>query len=151
MIASSTESEIWSAILSGCPSVTDSDVNRYSSRAIRPALRGAPLDRPRVRDTITPGGRLSRGIPGFGRSRGGFADRHAQRRLPGLPGLKLERPREEQRGSLVDALEARLRQRYRLHRRPRDVGRLRPPERQLAAEPLVHHGQAVHGGDAAAA
>ena len=30
MIASSTESEIWSAILSGCPSVTDSDVNRNS-------------------------------------------------------------------------------------------------------------------------
>src|SRR5580704_17533154 len=28
--ASSTPSEIWSAILSGCPSVTDSDVNRYS-------------------------------------------------------------------------------------------------------------------------
>ena len=29
-IASRTESEIWSAILSGWPSVTDSDVNRYS-------------------------------------------------------------------------------------------------------------------------
>ena len=29
-IASSTESEIWSAILSGWPSVTDSDVNRNS-------------------------------------------------------------------------------------------------------------------------
>src|SRR5687767_8228075 len=28
-IASRMESEIWSAILSGCPSVTDSDVNRY--------------------------------------------------------------------------------------------------------------------------
>src|SRR2546421_12564223 len=28
--ASSTPSEIWSAILSGCPSVTDSDVNRNS-------------------------------------------------------------------------------------------------------------------------
>src|ERR687893_759178 len=28
--ASSTPSEIWSAILSGWPSVTDSDVNRYS-------------------------------------------------------------------------------------------------------------------------
>ena len=27
--ASSTESEIWSAILSGCPSVTDSDVKTY--------------------------------------------------------------------------------------------------------------------------
>src|SRR5262250_1461448 len=27
--ASSIESEIWSAILSGCPSVTDSDVKRY--------------------------------------------------------------------------------------------------------------------------
>src|SRR5579859_2540736 len=30
MTASSTPSEIWSAILSGCPSVTDSEVNRYS-------------------------------------------------------------------------------------------------------------------------
>src|SRR5688572_4593079 len=30
MIASRTPSEIWSQILSGCPSVTDSDVNRYS-------------------------------------------------------------------------------------------------------------------------
>src|SRR5207248_2129893 len=30
MIASTTPSEIWSAILSGCPSVTDSEVNRYS-------------------------------------------------------------------------------------------------------------------------
>ena len=28
--ASSTPSEIWSQILSGCPSVTDSEVNRYS-------------------------------------------------------------------------------------------------------------------------
>src|SRR5215475_12446336 len=28
MTSSSTESEIWSAILSGCPSVTDSDVNK---------------------------------------------------------------------------------------------------------------------------
>jgi hypothetical protein len=31
-IASSTASEIWSAILSGCPSVTDSDVKRWRSR-----------------------------------------------------------------------------------------------------------------------
>src|ERR1700722_14077892 len=30
--ASSTPSEIWSATLSGCPSVTDSEVNRYSLR-----------------------------------------------------------------------------------------------------------------------
>src|SRR5215218_2085532 len=30
MTASSTPSEIWSATLSGCPSVTDSDVKRYS-------------------------------------------------------------------------------------------------------------------------
>src|SRR5438477_112352 len=33
--ASSTESEIWSATLSGCPSVTDSDVKRNSRAAIR--------------------------------------------------------------------------------------------------------------------
>ena len=32
--ASSTESETWSAILSGCPSVTDSDVKRNSRAAI---------------------------------------------------------------------------------------------------------------------
>src|SRR5450759_865354 len=30
MIASTTASEIWSHILSGCPSVTDSEVKRYS-------------------------------------------------------------------------------------------------------------------------
>ena len=29
IIASSTASDIWSQSLSGCPSVTDSDVNRY--------------------------------------------------------------------------------------------------------------------------
>src|SRR3982751_470766 len=46
--ASSTPSEIWSAILSGCPSVTDSDVNRYSLSANlvmsreRLAARSAP-------------------------------------------------------------------------------------------------------------
>src|SRR5690349_24250296 len=33
MIASRTPSEIWSATLSGCPSVTDSDVKRYSPSA----------------------------------------------------------------------------------------------------------------------
>jgi hypothetical protein len=32
--ASSTESEIWSATLSGCPSVTDSDVKEYVRAAI---------------------------------------------------------------------------------------------------------------------
>src|SRR5918999_5669523 len=36
--ASSTVSEIWSAILSGCPSVTDSDVNRKSRAGIRARL-----------------------------------------------------------------------------------------------------------------
>src|SRR3954466_69596 len=33
--ASSTESEIWSATLSGCPSVTDSDVNEYDRAPIK--------------------------------------------------------------------------------------------------------------------
>src|SRR5689334_449401 len=33
MTASSTPSDIWSATLSGWPSVTDSDVNRYSPSA----------------------------------------------------------------------------------------------------------------------
>src|SRR2546429_4201999 len=39
--ASSTESEIWSATLSGCPAVTDSDVKRKS----RPATAENLLDR----------------------------------------------------------------------------------------------------------
>src|SRR3954470_10604541 len=41
--ASSTPSEIWSDTLSGWPSVTDSDVNRYSLSA-NPAMRGSPLE-----------------------------------------------------------------------------------------------------------
>src|SRR6185437_10769992 len=36
--ASRTASEIWSAILSGCPSVTDSEVKRKSREAIRGRL-----------------------------------------------------------------------------------------------------------------
>src|SRR5436309_13831055 len=48
--ASRTESEIWSAILSGWPSVTDSDVNRYSRTAIRRTgyfiIRRADIDVP---------------------------------------------------------------------------------------------------------
>jgi hypothetical protein len=34
MMASKMASEIWSATLSGCPSVTDSEVNRNSDEAI---------------------------------------------------------------------------------------------------------------------
>src|SRR5258705_1487620 len=34
--ASSTASEIWSDILSGCPSVTDSEVNRYPDSVVKP-------------------------------------------------------------------------------------------------------------------
>jgi hypothetical protein len=34
MTASRTESEIWSATLSGCPSVTDSDVNEKERTAM---------------------------------------------------------------------------------------------------------------------
>src|SRR5665213_1425209 len=42
--ASRTESEIWSAILSGCPSVTDSDVkeNERAGMAARLAQAGGP-------------------------------------------------------------------------------------------------------------
>src|SRR5262249_5484798 len=37
--SSSTASEIWSAILSGCPSVTDSDVNKkLRNPSLKPAL-----------------------------------------------------------------------------------------------------------------
>ena len=39
--ASSTVSETWSAILSGCPSVTDSEVKRNSSAAIGGTLARA--------------------------------------------------------------------------------------------------------------
>ena len=46
MIASSTESEIWSAILSGCPSVTDSDVKRNSFDESLLMEFMAPLRRP---------------------------------------------------------------------------------------------------------
>src|SRR5918992_2285621 len=46
--ASSTESETWSAILSGWPSVTDSDVNRNSRAAIGAA--GYLLDRKERRE-----------------------------------------------------------------------------------------------------
>src|SRR5687767_7047056 len=44
-MASRTASEIWSAILSGCPSVTDSDVNSWRSRTsygVREELAGRP-------------------------------------------------------------------------------------------------------------
>src|SRR5882724_3729112 len=42
--ASSTPSEIWSQILSGCPSVTDSEVNRYSlsARSWNSVILGSP-------------------------------------------------------------------------------------------------------------
>src|SRR3954470_17264758 len=51
MIASSTLSETWSAILSGCPSVTDSDVNRNSLALMaRKATGRALLDAQEERD-----------------------------------------------------------------------------------------------------
>ncbi len=42
MIASSTPSEIWSETLSGCPSVTDSEVKRYSPSASGLVVVGMP-------------------------------------------------------------------------------------------------------------
>src|SRR3954468_18950318 len=45
-IASSTASEIWSATLSGCPSDTDSEVNRNS------LMRPCPLGRPQGYQTL---------------------------------------------------------------------------------------------------
>ncbi len=41
-ISSSTESLIWSAILSGCPSVTDSEVNSLRVMSCHPLLDVAP-------------------------------------------------------------------------------------------------------------
>src|SRR6185503_16114700 len=49
-IASRSESEIWSAILSGCPSVTDSDVNENVRATGRKATCAGPqIGSPRVR------------------------------------------------------------------------------------------------------
>src|SRR5437764_1709421 len=56
--ASRTVSETWSAILSGCPSVTDSEVKRNSRAAIGPeeylldSQEGRDLDLVRARDRI---------------------------------------------------------------------------------------------------
>src|SRR4051812_27708999 len=52
--ASSTASDTWSAILSGCPSVTDSEVNENCRAATRP---GSLLDR----DKAVDGGRHAGG------------------------------------------------------------------------------------------
>ena len=43
-ISSRMASEIWSAILSGWPSVTDSDVNRYRFATCVPPRKFAPRD-----------------------------------------------------------------------------------------------------------
>src|SRR5438477_6982075 len=59
--ASSTESEIWSAILSGCPSVTDSEVNRWR----------APMNAP----VESIGGRSTALSPRRGWKRGGSVSR----------------------------------------------------------------------------
>src|SRR5512132_4553389 len=48
-MASRTASEIWSAILSGWPSVTDSDVNKYGLRDANAVLLQRPW-------TVKPGG-----------------------------------------------------------------------------------------------
>src|SRR5918992_2064646 len=45
-IASRTASEIWSASLSGCPSVTDSDVNRCRRLIVRGLYGGEGLGQP---------------------------------------------------------------------------------------------------------
>src|SRR5687767_8441548 len=58
-IASRIESEIWSQILSGCPSVTDSDVNR---RAATKAL----LQQVGHRATAAQNGQILRAAPGEG-------------------------------------------------------------------------------------
>src|SRR6185436_15422980 len=68
--ASRTESEIWSATLSGCPSVTDSDVNRNSRAAMGPqATQNARLlDAQEERDLELVGaahGVLDRGTQGL--------------------------------------------------------------------------------------
>src|SRR6187402_108136 len=52
MIASRTPSEIWSATLSGCPSVTDSDVKRYS-----PSANGLEVMAEKTRGNLCSAGR----------------------------------------------------------------------------------------------
>src|SRR5437899_2956890 len=54
MIASRTASEIWSASLSGCPSVTDSEVKRYR-RAIRRILAAGRRRRQELPDAVEDG------------------------------------------------------------------------------------------------
>src|SRR5215211_1658623 len=54
--ASSTPSEIWSAILSGCPSVTDSEVNRNSCSESIVRDDTGRSDRPRKRAPSVGGG-----------------------------------------------------------------------------------------------
>src|SRR5215218_2111002 len=58
--ASRTPSEIWSATLSGWPSVTDSDVNRYPVSESGWVVIGAGkgTDRPALRGSSTPAARL---------------------------------------------------------------------------------------------
>src|SRR6266498_5376039 len=51
-MASRIESEIWSAILSGCPSVTDSDVNKYRPLRLI-ALLGKRLTRRPKQESVT--------------------------------------------------------------------------------------------------
>src|SRR5690606_4884619 len=70
--ASSTASEIWSQTLSGCPSVTDSDVNRLLRRSLLNSAHPLPdrLEAPRTR--------------------GGRADPLAAGRIPPRPGAPSE-------------------------------------------------------------
>src|SRR4051794_31924460 len=62
-MASRTASEIWSASLSGCPSVTDSEVNRYRCAMIAGVYRPPPHATPghRIPDSRTAGRPLGTG------------------------------------------------------------------------------------------
>src|SRR5688500_15548708 len=62
-MASRTASEIWSAILSGCPSVTDSDVKRLRSATGALEARKEWDGAARGRAARTGGGAAPRGAP----------------------------------------------------------------------------------------
>src|SRR5688500_6146404 len=118
-IASRTASEIWSATLSGCPSVTDSDVKR---------LRSA-----------TAGSRLRNGEVGGHRSAGGGTPRHVR------AGLRAEHPGA--RAGRVAERGARPAPERRLGggRRRRGERGLRGPRGALRAHPPYEALEERHG------
>ena len=56
IMASKTASEIWSQSLSGCPSVTDSDVNRYDFASVKVWLNVSSPESPPMGSGIAAAG-----------------------------------------------------------------------------------------------